>query len=129
MKRNFYELTYIITSVLEQDQFAEVVKKFSDYLTENGAQIEQVDEWGLKKMAYAIDKKSTGYYVNLYYTGPSDIVAKLERAMVIDDRIIRFLNLKYDAKMLRHRELYKKGEVPSIFRKEEEEETAEEAEI
>ncbi len=130
MKSNFYELTYIITPVLEAEQFTEVVKKFSDFMTENGAAIELVDEWGLKKMAYAMDKKHTGYYVNMYFTAPSDLIAKLERAMTIDDRILRFLALKYDAKMLRHRELQKKGEVPSIFKKEEtDEEVAEETEI
>lgn len=123
MKSNFYELTYIITPVLEAEQYAEVVKKFSDLLTQNGATVEEVDEWGMKKMSYAMDKKSSGYYVNLYYTGPSDLMAKIERAMSIDDRIMRFLCLKYDAKMLRHRELLKKGEVPSIFKKEEEEVT------
>jgi len=123
MKSNFYELTYIITPVLEAEQYAEVVKKFDDLLTQNGATVEEVDEWGMKKMSYAMDKKSSGYYVNLYYTGPSDLMAKVERAMSIDDRIMRFLCLKYDAKMLRHRELLKKGEVPSIFKKEEEEVT------
>jgi len=121
MKSNFYELTYIITPVLEAEQYAEVVKKFDDLLTQNGATVEEVDEWGIKKMSYDMDKKSSGYYVNLYYTGPSDLMAKIERAMSIDDRIMRFLCLKYDAKMLRHRELLKKGEVPSIFKKEEEE--------
>lgn len=128
MKSNFYELTYIITPVLETEQYAEVVKKFNDFLTTNGAALEEVDEWGIKKLAYAMDKKTSGYYVNQYFTGPTDLVAKLERAMVIDDRILRFIMLKYDAKMLRHRELQKKGEVPSIFKKEEEEaaETAEE---
>lgn len=124
MKSNFYELTYIITPVLEAEQFAEVVKKFSDFMTENGATIEQIDEWGLKKMAYAMDKKQSGFYVNMYFTAPTDLLAKLERAMTIDDRILRFLTLKYDAKMLRHRELQKKGEVPSIFKKEETEEEA-----
>ncbi len=120
MKSNYYELTYIITPVLENDQYAEVVAKFSDFLTANGATIDEVDEWGIKKLAYAMDKKNSGYFVNLYFTGPSDLLVKLERAMVIDDRILRFLTIKYDAKMLRHRELQKKGEVPSIFKKEEE---------
>jgi small subunit ribosomal protein S6 len=129
MKNNFYELTYIITPVLEAEQFAEVVKKFSDFITTNGATIEEMDEWGLKKMSYDMDKKSTGYYVNLYLNGPSDLVAKLERAMAIDDRIMRFLCLKYDAKMLRHRELQKKGEVPSIFKKEEDEVVIDDTEI
>lgn len=120
MKSNYYELTYIITPVLENDQYAEVVTKFNDFLTSNGAAIEEVDEWGIKKLAYAMDKKTSGYFVNIYFTGPSDLLVKLERAMVIDDRILRFLTLKYDAKMLRHRELQRKGEVPSIFKKEEE---------
>lgn len=122
MSKNYYELLYIIDPILEEDQFEEVVKKFNKVLNDNGANIDEADEWGIRKFEYPIQKKNNGYYVNVYFDGPSDVIDKLERELNIDDRIMRFMTLKYDAKMERHRELQKKGEVPSIFEQETEEE-------
>ena len=72
--------------------------------------------------AYEIDKKQSGYYVNMYFEAPAETINKVERTMRIDDEIMRYLTLKYDAKMLRHRELVKKNAVPDIFAVEEEQE-------
>ena len=121
-KKNFYELTYIINPVLEENQTKEVVEKYNDFLKENGAEIDQVDEWGIRELAYEIDNKKSGYYVNLYFEAEGDIIAMLERTMRIDDYIMRNLVIKYDSKMLRHYELKKKGELPDIFAREETEE-------
>jgi small subunit ribosomal protein S6 len=59
-----------------------------------------VDEWGVKKLAYEIENKSTGYYVNLYFHAPGSSIEVIERNMRIHDDIMRYLTLKYDAKML-----------------------------
>lgn len=115
MANNFYELTYIVNPVLEDEQVKETVSKFTAILEDNGAQIEETDEWGIQRLAYDIDGKGSGYYVNAYFTAPGPAIAKLERAFQIDDNILRFITLKYDAKMLRHRELKKKGELPLVF--------------
>ncbi|WP_018126878.1 30S ribosomal protein S6 [Balneola vulgaris] len=121
MSKNYYEFTYIINPVLDEDKFAAVVDRVNKLIESNGGEIEEVDEWGLRKLAYEIDKKGTGYYVNMYFSAPVEAIAPIERNLRIDDDVLRYLTLKYDAKMLRHRELQKKNAVPDIFAVEEEE--------
>ena len=120
MSKNYYELTYIISPVLEDDQYQEVIGKFTKVVEDNNGEIDEVDEWGIRKFEYEMDGKSSGYYVNTFFHAPGDLIAKLERELRIDDNILRFLTLKYDAKMLRHRELQKNNAVPSVFVDEEE---------
>jgi len=126
MSKNYYEFTYIINPVLEEDMFKETVDKVNKLIKDNDGEIDEVDEWGLRQFAYDIDKKGSGYYVNMYFTAPAEAIASVERQLRIDDNVLRFLTLKYDAKMLRHRELQKKNEVPDIFAFENEDEETEE---
>lgn len=123
-RKNFYELTYIINPVLEDDKIKATVKKYQSLIEKNGAKIDQSDEWGNRELEYEIDNKKSGYFVNLYFEAPPDSILQLEKAMRIDDDIVRFLVLKYDSKMLTHYELKKKGEAPSIFDLDKEEEEA-----
>lgn len=125
MSRNYYELTYIITPVLEDDEHEEIVEKFTNFIRENGGEIDEVDEWGIRKFEYEMDGKSSGYYVNAYFTAPGELIEKLERALRIDDHIMRYMTLKYDAKMMRHRDLQRKNAVPQVFVEEEDEQQEE----
>jgi small subunit ribosomal protein S6 len=115
MSKNYYEFTYIINPVLEDDKFKETVDKVNKLIESNDGEIDEVDEWGLRQFAYDIENKGSGYFVNTYFTAPADAIASIERQMRIDDNIMRYLTLKYDEKMLRHRELQRKNEVPDIF--------------
>ncbi len=126
MSKNFYEQTYIISPVLEDDEYDNVIEKYSDFIEDNGGEIDEIDKWGIQKFEYEMDDKSSGYFVNSYFTAPGGLIEKLERDQNIDDDIMRSLILKYDAKMLRHRELQKKNAVPQVFTDEEEEEAEEE---
>ncbi len=126
MSKNYYELTYIINPVLEYDQYEEIVEKFTEFIRDNGGEIDEVDEWGIRKFEFEMDKKTSGYYVNAYFNAPGELIEKLERALRIDDHIMRYLTLKYDAKMLRHRELQRKNAVPTVFVDDEEEEEEDE---
>lgn len=121
MSKNYYELTYIINPVLEDDQYQEIIKKYTGLIEDNDGDIDEVDEWGIRKFEYEMDGKTSGFYVNAYFHAPGALIDKLERALRIDDNIMRYLTLKYDAKMLRHRELQKKNAVPNIFAYEESE--------
>ena len=121
MSKNYYEFTYIVNPVLEEEQVKEAVEKVNKLFTDNGAEIEEVDEWGLRKFAYEMDKKNSGYYVNMYLTAPAETIAVVERMLRIEDDYMRYLTLKFDAKMLRHRELVKKNAVPDVFAVAEEE--------
>ena len=112
---SYYELTYIISPVLEDKQYPAVIQRINDLITSSGGAVDEVEEWGLRKFAYEMDKKQTGFYVNLYFEAPATAVEPIERAMRIDGEIMRYLTLKYDAKMKRHKELVKNNAVPEVF--------------
>ena len=99
---NSYELTYIVNGVLSESQTREVVGRIGRYIEEHGGQAIDADEWGTRRLAYPIRKKRNGYYVNLHFQAPGEIIQRMERALEIDDDILRDLTLKLDAKMLRH---------------------------
>ena len=91
-----YETVFILTPVLSDVQMKEAVEKFSKVLADNGATIVNTEEWGLRKLAYPIDKKSTGYYNLLEFEAPGAVVKKLETAYCRDERVIRFLTFRLD---------------------------------
>ena len=93
---NNYETVFIVTPVLSEAQVAEVADKFQGVITENGGSIVNVENWGLKKLAYPIQKKSTGFYFLVEFTGEGNIINTLETQYRRDERIIRFLTFKQD---------------------------------
>ena len=93
---NQYETVFILTPVLSDDQTKETVAKFKKILTENGAEILNEEAWGLKKMAYAIDKKSTGFYNLVEFKAEPQVIKKLETGFRRDEKVIRFLTVKLD---------------------------------
>lgn len=99
---NTYELTYIINGVLSDDQTKNLVGRINRFIDENGGEILDIDEWGSRRLAYPIRKRRNGYYVNIHFRAPGNIIARLERALEIEDDLLRYLTLKLDNKMIRH---------------------------
>ncbi|MBB1530902.1 MAG: 30S ribosomal protein S6 [Prevotella sp.] len=93
---NHYETVFILTPVLSDEQMKETVAKFKKLLTEKGAEILNEEAWGLKKMAYAIEKKSTGFYCLLEFKAEPSIVNTLETGFRRDEKVIRFMTVKLD---------------------------------
>ena len=93
---NQYETVFIMTPVLSDEQMKEAVEKFKDVLVQNGATIVNEEEWGLRKLAYPIQKKSTGFYCLLEFEAEPTIVKKLDVAFRRDERVIRFLTFRLD---------------------------------
>ena len=93
---NHYETVFILTPVLSDEQTKETVAKFTKVLTDNGAEILNEEAWGLKKMAYAIDKKSTGFYNLVEFKAEPEVIATLETAFRRDEKVIRFMTVKLD---------------------------------
>ena len=91
-----YETVFILTPVLSDVQMKEAVDKFAKVLTDNGAQIVNEELWGLRKLAYPIQKKSTGFYSLLEFDADPTIVKKLETAYRRDERVLRFLTFRLD---------------------------------
>ena len=93
---NHYETVFILTPVLSDEQAKETVAKFKKVLTDKGAEILNEEAWGLKKMAYAIDKKSTGFYNLIEFKAEPSVVATLETAYRREEKVIRFMTVKLD---------------------------------
>lgn len=93
---NHYETVFILTPVLSDDQMKETVAKFKKLLTDNGAEILNEETWGLKKLAYAIQKKSTGFYCLLEFKGEPTIVKTLETGFRRDEKVIRYQTVRLD---------------------------------
>jgi small subunit ribosomal protein S6 len=118
-----YELTYVISGVVQQNQVDDIVRKVNHLVESNGGDVLEVDEWGNQRLAYEIDRKRSGYYVNMYFKAPGSLIERLERELKINDDVLRYLTLRMDAKMKRHYEKRKEREA-----QQEEEEAAEEDE-
>ena len=93
---NQYETVFILTPVLSDDQTKETVAKFRKMLTDKGVEILNEEAWGLKKMAYSIDKKSTGFYNLVEFKAEPSLIKKLETGFRRDEKVIRFLTVKLD---------------------------------
>lgn len=93
---NNYETVFITTPVLSEGQMKEAVDKFLGILKNAGAEIVHEENWGLKKLAYPIQKKSTGFYYLIEFKAEGDVIQKLETEYRRDERIIRFLTFKMD---------------------------------
>ncbi len=93
---NHYETVFILTPVLSDAQMKEAVEKFTKVLTDNGAAIVNEENWGLRKLAYPIQKKSTGFYTLVEFDAEPTVVKKLETAFRRDERILRFLTFRLD---------------------------------
>jgi ribosomal protein S6 len=93
---NNYETVFILTPVLSDVQMKEAVEKFKAILTNEGAKIVSEENWGLRKLAYPIQKKSTGFYAMLEFEADPTVIAKLEINFRRDERVIRFLTFRQD---------------------------------
>ena len=93
---NHYEAVFILTPVLSDVQMKEAVEKFKSLLEQEGAEIVNVENWGLRKLAYPIQKKSTGFYNLIEFNAESPIVDKLEIQFRRDERVLRFLSFRLD---------------------------------
>ena len=107
-----YETVFILTPVLSDAQMKEAVEKFAKVLTDNNATIVNYEEWGLRKLAYPIQKKSTGFYNLIEFEADPTVIRKLETAFRRDERVLRFLvfrNDKYAAEYAAKRRSLKAG--------------------
>jgi small subunit ribosomal protein S6 len=93
---NQYETVFILTPVLSDAQMKEAVEKFKALITDNGGELVNEESWGLRKLAYPIQKKSTGFYQVFEFKAEPTFIDKLEVNYRRDERIIRFLTFKLD---------------------------------
>jgi small subunit ribosomal protein S6 len=108
MKKN-YETVIVLTPVLLQEQVDEAVAKHRKFLTDNGAIIVHENNWGLRKLAYPIQKKNTGFYFLFEFQANTELIAKLEVEYKRDERIMRFLTIALDKHAVAYNERKRKN--------------------
>ena len=101
---NKYEVMYVINPTLEDSARVELINRFSDLVVKNGGEVDRVDEWGKRRLAYAIQYKTEGYYVLMYIAAPSELPKELERNFQINDKVLRSLVIRYEGEVPAKRE-------------------------
>ena len=104
-----YESVIILTPLLSEDAAKETIAKFTDILKEGGAEIIAEDNWGLRKLAYPIQKKTTGFYHLTEFKAPGDLIKKLEVEYKRDERVMRFLTISLDKHAVAYNEKKRSG--------------------
>ncbi|GAB2717016.1 30S ribosomal protein S6 [Paenibacillus thermoaerophilus] len=85
-----YELIYILRPDLDQEGVQSLVEKFQTVIA-NGGEVEKVDVWGKRRLAYEIEKHREGYYVLINFSAPAETVSELDRVLKITDEVIRYM--------------------------------------
>jgi len=93
---NQYETVFIMTPVLSEEQMKETVEKYQKFLVSKKAEIIHEEHWGLKKLAYPIQKKSTGFYHLIEFKADPALIREWEVTFKRDERILRFLSIVLD---------------------------------
>lgn len=93
---NKYESIYIIRPTVEEEGIKALVERFSNLIVQEGGKVDNVDEWGKRRLAYPIDDLREGYYVLMNFTAEPDVPQELERVYKITDDILRYLTIRED---------------------------------
>ena len=117
---NHYEAAFVLTPVLSEQQMMEAVDKFENLIKENGGAVLNREEWGLKRLAYPIQGKTTGFYAVLQFDVEPAVIATLETAFRRDERVIRFLTTRLDKYAFEYAEKRRHAKTANVEPKEEE---------
>ena len=93
---NHYETVFILNPVLSDEQIKETVKKYEDFLVSNGAKMVSKEDWGLKKLAYPIQHKKSGFYHLFQFQAPGEAINPLEVEFRREERMMRYLTVRLD---------------------------------
>ena len=99
-----YETVFIMTPVLSEEQAKETVDKFESFLKKRDAEVIYKDSWGLRKLAYPIQKKTTGFYYLIEFKAEGKIISDLETTFRRDERILRFITVALDKHAIAYNE-------------------------
>ena len=95
---NKYELIYVIDTAMEETARNELIARFNGMIEQDGGKVEKVEEWGKRRLAYAINYKTEGYYVLVNFTANPELPREIERVMQINESILRYLTVKVEEK-------------------------------
>lgn len=101
---NHYETVFITTPVLSTEEYTRTVKKYTDFIEKNGGEVLHKEDWGIRQLAYPIQKKTTGVYTLLEFKLDPQAIRRLEVEFKRDETVMRFLSVKLDKFAARYAE-------------------------
>lgn len=113
-KLKTYETVIIVSASLEDEDIDKILKRYEEFFRNNNVEIIEIEKWGRKRMAYHIKKIRTGYYFLIRFKSEGNFVKKFERALQIDEQILRYLTVHLDKKALAYAEAQKGKPVTSL---------------
>ena len=96
MKTNAYESAVILNAALDDEQINGIISRIKDFITNNGGEIREIENWGRKRLAYIINKSKIGYYAIFRFVAPTNLISKMERNYSLDEHILRYLTISLD---------------------------------
>lgn len=103
-----YETTFIVDSLLQEDQINAAIERTKNFLEKNGGKIKNIDRWGKRRLAYEIAKKQYGYYIYIRFQSEGSLIKELEHNYKLDDAVLRHLTVLVPKAMLKEEEKQKK---------------------
>lgn len=100
MKTNHYESVIILNATLEDPQIDSILSSLEEQMSANGVEITDIEKLGRKRLAYQIQKGKSGFYIIYRFASPREYITKFERALRLDENVIRFLTIKLEQKDL-----------------------------
>ncbi len=94
MSEKRYETTFLLPTTLQDEGINASIKRFEDVVTKNGGKLIETERWGVRRLAYPINKQTSAFYVSLHYTAPGETNAKVDRAFHLDEEVLRWLILE-----------------------------------
>ena len=95
---NCYETLFVIKPTLTEEEIKGQIARVKEIVAEEGGEIKAIDDMGMRRLAYPIEKQERGYYSVIYYTAPSELVGELERQLRYNEEVLRFMPVKYTNK-------------------------------
>ncbi len=95
-----YETTFIINASIEDTQIESLINHTQELITSNGGEIVALNKWGRKRLAYPIEKKNNGFYVNIEFKAPGALISRLEHTFQLDENVLRFLTIHIEKKAI-----------------------------
>ena len=99
-----YETVVVIDSLLKNEEIDEIVNKIERVIRNNGGNIVSIDRWGKKRLAFEIKRRQYGYYVEIIFEAPMNVILILEREYGLEENILRYLSIHLDKRALEYRE-------------------------
>jgi small subunit ribosomal protein S6 len=101
--KRLYETSFIVNASLDDPQVDAVIGRVQEIVSKNAGAVTAVNKWGRTRLAYPINKKTNGFYVNMEFEAPGPVLSHLERAFQLDEMVLRYLTIVLDRRALKAR--------------------------